>query len=262
MDARQTISAMAALFGRAPMRLFCAALFGLWAHSAMAQNLVQNGTFAVTGGSQSFQFGTYGGYTPTETLAGWTTTGYNFVFLPTSTVAVGAYGNLSLYSATTTPSNSFNNASPTGGNFIGDDGAYGVAAVSQTIGSLKTGSTYAVSFVWAAAQQTGFTGATTEQWQVSLGSSQQSTQVVGIPSTGFSGWMSTTFNFVATSSSEVLSFLANGTPTGVPPFALLSNVSLTQVPEPASAALMLTAVAALAGIARRRPGGSKSHPAV
>lgn len=236
-----------------------ATVLAIFAHSAMAQtNLVQNGSFAVTGGTTSFQFGTYGGYAPTETLANWTSTGYNYVFLPTSTVATGVYGNLSLYSATTTPSNSFNNASPTGGNFVGADGAYGVAPISQTINGLTTGSTYAVSFAWAGAQQTGYTGATTEQWLVTLGTSRLSTNVVSMPSTGFSGWMNQTFNFVATSSSEALSFLANGTPTGVPPFALLSNVSMTKVPEPASATLLFTALAGLIGIARRRGASGKA----
>ena len=115
-----------------------------------------------------------------------------------------------------------------------------------------------MSFAWAGAQQTGFTGATTEQWLVTLGTSTQNTNVVSMPSTGFSGWMNQTFNYVATSSSEVLSFLANGTPTGVPPFALLTNVSVTKVPEPASATLMITAVAGLIGIARRRRASAKA----
>ena len=69
---------------------------------------------------------------------------------------------------------------------------------------------------------------------------------------GFSGWMTETFDYVATSSTEVLSFLASGSPAGQPPFALLANVSMTQVPEPATWALMLTGLAALAGIVRGR----------
>lgn len=233
--------------------------------SAAAQiNLVQNGTFAVSSGSTSFQFGTYSGnstpYAPDlgRTVPGWASTGYNFVFLPTSTVAVGTYGSLSLYNKTTTPTNSFNNASPTGGNFIGADSDYGTEAITQTINGLTVGKTYAVSFAWAGAQQTGFTGATTESWIVDLGSSAtQTTQIINVADHGFSGWLNQTFNFVASSSSEVLSFLAAGTPAGVPPFALLANVSVTKVPEPASAALMLSAIAGLAGLGRRRGGSAK-----
>ena len=47
----------------------------------------------------------------------------------------------------------------------------------------------------------------------------------------FSGWMTESFKFTANSTSELLSFLAVGTPSGnVPPFALLDGVSLTAVP--------------------------------
>jgi hypothetical protein len=212
----------------------------------MAQtNLVTNGRFAVTGGNTSFQFGTYNNtkYSPSETLAGWTSTGYNFVFLPASTVATGSYGELSLYSGSSI-------ASQTGGNFIAADSDFGTEAITQTIGNLTPGAIYAVSFAWAGAQQTGYTGASTEQWEVSLGGSEQSTKVINVASKGFSGWMNQTFNFVATSSSEVLSFLAS-TPTGAPPFALLANVSVTKVPEPASMTLLLTATVGLIGITRR-----------
>ena len=44
-----------------------ASLMVVFTHVAMAQtNLVTNGTFAITGGCQSFQFGTYNGYTPSD----------------------------------------------------------------------------------------------------------------------------------------------------------------------------------------------------
>lgn len=228
------------------------------AQAAMAQtNLITNGSFAITGGSQSYQFGTYNGYTPSgsaagESLAGWASTSYGFVFTPTSTVAVGTYGNLSLYSATTTPSNSFNNASPTGGNFIAEDSAFGTSPITQTVNGLVSGKAYTLGFFWAGAQQSGFSGTTTDQWQVTLGGSTQSTAVVTDASNGFTGWMYQTFNFVATSTSEQLSFLAIGTPAGVPPFALLTGVSLVATPEPASAALMFVGIAGLIGLSWRR----------
>jgi PEP-CTERM motif len=252
-----SISGAAALLSLVP-------LLTVLASTANAQtNLVQNGSFAVTGGTTSFQFGTFDGYTPTETLADWSSTGYNFVFLPTSTSANSVYGtaNLTLYSSTTSPSNSFNNASPTGGNFIGADADYGTEPITQTINGLKPGATYAVSFAWAAAQQAGYTGPTTEQWEVNLGSNAattQDTKVVDNVSTGFSGWMDQTFDFVATAPSEVLSFLANGTPAGVPPFALLANVSMTQVPEPASLTVMAAGLAGLIVAARRRRGSRQT----
>lgn len=239
-----------------------ALLLATAASPAFAQtNLVTNGTFAVTGGSTSFQFGTYGPYTPTESLAGWASTGYNYVFLPASATATGYYGALSLWSSTSSGSpNTFNNAGPTGGNFVAADADYpggGTAAITQTINGLVVGKTYAVSFAWAGAQQSGFTGATTDSWQVTLGSQTQTTQTVNVLSQGFSGWMNQTFNYVATNTSEVLSFLAVGAPA-IPPFTLLANVSVTQVPEPTSLMLMTTALAGLLFLARqrRRPRGA------
>jgi hypothetical protein len=221
----------------------------MFAAPGMAQNLVTNGNFAVTGGSTSFQFGS--GYSSSESLAGWSTSGYNFVFLPGSTVANGNAGTLSLWSPANGAANGFTNASPTGGNFVAADGDYpgNTLPITQSISGLTVGKTYALSFAWAAAQQSGFTGATTEQWQVSLGGVQQNTQTVNLPSQGFSGWMNQTFYYVATATTETLSFLANGSPA-IPPFALLANVSLTAAPEPASSALLLTGVAALAGAGR------------
>jgi hypothetical protein len=47
------------------------------------------------------------------------------------------------------------------------------------------------------------------------------------------GWQQDSFGFTATSTSARLSFMSQGTPTGKPPFAFLSGVSVRQIPEPA-----------------------------
>ncbi len=227
-----------------------------------ATNLITNGSFAITGGSQSFQFGTYNNYTPTgnsagESVAGWATTSYGFIFTPTDTVADSTYGqnNVQLYSATTTPSNSFNNASPTGGNFLAEDSDYGTSAITQTVNGLTLGKSYTLTFSWAGAQQTGYSGTSTDLWQVTLGGSpMQSTSVISVPSQGFTGWQTATMTFVATATgSATLSFLAVGTPpNNVPAFALLANVSLVAAPEPTGLAVLAVGMLGMVGLARRR----------
>lgn len=51
-------------------------------------------------------------------------------------------------------------------------------------------------------------------------------------------WQQQVLTFTATTASELLSFLAVGTPNGAPPISFLDGVSLTAVPEPASLALL------------------------
>lgn len=162
---------------------------------------------------------------------GWQTTGYNFVFGPgtaDTTGVTGSDGPLSLWGPGNGSANGLPSSSPNGGNYIAADGAYEIAPITQTVNGLTVGKTYQLSFDWAAAQQSGFNGPTTDQWIVSFGNMTLSTPVLSIPSHGFSGWQTQSFDYVASSSSEVLSFLANGTPSGVPPFALLDGVTINR----------------------------------
>jgi hypothetical protein len=148
--------------------------------------------------------------------------------------------------------------SPDGGAFIGEDPVYDAnnPAISQTLTGLTAGDQYTVSFYWAAAQQYGFSGATTEGWTVDFGSSTDSTALYSLPNEGFSGWMKQSYTFTADGASDVLTFIADGGPSSsLPPFALLDGVSVTPgpVPEPATWALMLVGLGALgAGLRMRR----------
>ena len=144
-------------------------------------------------------------------------------------------------------------ASPVGGNFVASDGAFQQGAISQTLSGLTPGAHYTVSFWWAAAEQNDRTGASQSQWLVSFGSQTQSTTFASIASQGFSGWMSQSFTFTADSTSDVLSFLANGSPAGVPSFALLDGVSVAQhtTPEPSTLMLMGTGMVGVFRLVRR-----------
>jgi hypothetical protein len=147
-------------------------------------------------------------------------------------------------------------------NFIEADGDPSYSfSFSQTISGLTVGQNYTVSFNQAAGQQSGnLRGATTEQWQVSLGSDTQLSAVMNTPSQGVFPWEAQTLTYTASSTSEVLSFLAVGTPSGAPPMVFLDGVDMeSTVPEP-SALMLLAGVGAVMAIGRvgRRAMGKSS----
>ena len=149
-------------------------------------------------------------------------------------------------------------ASPNGGYFLGMDGGYATAAMSQQINGLTVGTDYTLSFEYAFGQFTDEFGATSQSITFNFGGSSGSTPTFNVPERGFSGWQTFSQNFTASSDSQLLSFLAVG-PYGLPPFAFLDNVSLVEVtgppppsgvPEPAT--LTLAALGACAVVGRYR----------
>lgn len=214
---------------------------------AQASNLVLNGGFEdLLVANNPSEFGTRN---PAQEVTDWTTDGYNFVFTPGSAdqdIATSEFGTLGLWGPNNGSNNGLPATSPDGGNFVAMDGAFDVGALSQTIGGLTPGQDVTVSFWWAGAQQFGFSGPTTERFQVSLGGDSQLTAVLNNDSHGFTGWQQQSFTFTPTSASEVLSFLAIGTPNGVPPFVLLDGVSLdASTPEPGTWGLLIFGVTGL-----------------
>ncbi len=239
-----------------------AAALAVSAGSAQASNLVLNGDFEqLSAPGSSMEFGGRFSY---QQVTAWTTDGYNFVFTPGSadtTGAVGEYGGIRLWGPNNGSANGLPATSPTGGNYLALDGAYAVGAVSQMIHGLEPGHQATVSFYYAGAQQYGYTGATTEQFEVSLGAETQFTPVLDDASHGFTGWTKETLSFVPTSTSEVLSFLAIGTPNGVPPFSLLDGVSVASAPEPATLGLMLVSFAGFGAWYRRSKRNAENRAA-
>lgn len=237
--------------------------FSTLAVSAQAANLVTNGSFETFTGGSAFQSNTPGnlpsqlrntsgnGYT---NLTGWTLQNtasvnipnegaanrraYGFLMNPATDDTTGSRSpefsnNFSLWGPGNGSSNGLT-GSPDGGLYIALDGDtnYRGGGISQTISGLTVGQQYYVNFSWAAAQQKGYNGATTEQVQVNFAGSNQLTSVYSLPNHGFSGWFNQTFTFTANSTSSALNFLAIGTPGAQPPFVLLDGVSVNAVPEP------------------------------
>jgi hypothetical protein len=139
----------------------------------------------------------------------------------------------------------------TGDWYIAADGAYQQGAIEQTLSDLVSGQSYDITFWQAAGQQVGYTGDTTDRWQVSLGTNSQLSTLINLPSeASITPWQKQTLSFTANSTSEVLSFLAVGTPSGLPPFSLLAGVSVnpTPVPEPFTFLGTMTALGLGAGL--------------
>ncbi len=215
--------------------------------AARATPLLVNGGFETTNSGP-------GQFTIVTVAPGWTANGYNFIFGPGSADTTGskaAHGTLRLWGPNNGSANGLPSTSPAGGNFVGADGAFQVGPIQQTISGLVPNQRYNVSFWWAGAQQYGFDGVSTEQWVVSLGGQTLQTAIVSVSNHGFTGWRYQGFTFTADNTSDVLSFLAAGSPQGEPPFLLLDGVT---IPEPGSFAVLAVALVTIGSIGRRRRG--------
>jgi hypothetical protein len=147
--------------------------------------------------------------------------------------------------------------SPTGGYYVAMDADPNVNlrgnGISQSVTGLTVGQRYRLNFTWAAGQQRGWDGPTTEQVQVTFGSQVRLTEVVNNPNHGFIPWRFVTMDFTATSATQTLNFLALGGPVSLPPFVLLDGVAMSvATPEPATVVSLTLGVLTLAGVGLRR----------
>ncbi|HEY1932550.1 MAG TPA: PEP-CTERM sorting domain-containing protein [Acetobacteraceae bacterium] len=242
-------------------------------------------------------FTNYTGSQPKGTFAavdpvGWTGgTGLIFIDSPTqnnpSEVGTGANEQASSGTYLPTyysPTTGIPSAENLPGNYVEADGNPNFeSGFNYTVTGLVSGTTYTLSFYQAASQQVGFSGSTTNQWIVALGTagltdtisgghgtyhdadataSIVATPLMNVPSEGIINWNYVTLNLTADSTTDVLSFLAwgnNGSTANEPPMAFLSGVnsppglSVTpDLPEPVSLSLFGVGLAGLGMVARRR----------
>jgi len=227
--------------------LAVAGMAGIASVPASATNLVTNGGFEQTSVPGNFQFGSSEG--AAGQVTGWDATGYNLLFnaaTATTDSAAGFWdnGKEMLWGAS---------ASSQGGNFVAMDGdSNDRGPLTQTINGLTAGAQYLLTFEWGAGQLQSRDGATTEQLRYSLGDEVYTTAVLNNASHGFTGWNTVSQVFTATGASQVLSFLSIGTPNGLPPIAMLDNVSMAAVPEPATWAMMLVGFVMVGSAVRYR----------
>jgi hypothetical protein len=216
--------------------LGAAIALGAMAPRAAMANLIVNGSFEQTTTTPK-------NYFTTVAPTGWSGGG-NLTFLDApGTADNGSY--LSVYGP-------FPKTSPDGGNFVEADGAASYnSAFYQTIGNLQVGQEYVLSFWQAAGQQTGFTGPTTEQWQVTFGTTTKLSPLFTLQQGGVGAWQKVVMDFIASSTSQVITFLALGTPNGEPPICFIDGIDM-EVPEPGAVSIFGIGLVALGALSRRR----------
>jgi hypothetical protein len=133
-------------------------------------------------------------------------------------------------------------------------------AVQETVSSLIQGDKYTITFDTADAQQNTWTGGSQDAVEICLGTQCFTTANVIDASGSSTPWVAQSFTFIASNTSETLSFLGKGGSypklgSNVPAFALVDNLCISApspAPEPNSLILLGTGLAGLGGFVRSR----------
>ena len=200
-------------------------------------NLVQNPSFESNTGTQftgvNF-FALQPGQTGSANFPSWMVTPPSYQSIATvgdnSVTGGNAWIGLAAWPSAQTTSGQY---------FFIADGDYtsGVnAMISQVIAGLTIGSSYQLSFDWGAGvcsvvPPCDTPSPTNSGWDISFGLATDSVNSGPVPFQSFSGWKTYAKNFTATATSQTLSFLSKGGPSGAPPMSLLDNVSVAEVPK-------------------------------
>ena len=116
---------------------------------------------------------------------------------------------------------------------------------------MTVGQQYTLTFDQAAGQQQGFTGPTTERWSTTFGGDTQLSALMSLAQGGVHPWEVVTESFTAHTVSQVLSFLAVGTPNGEPPISFIDGIDIEAVPEPATLSIIGLGVLGLLTLRRK-----------
>src|SRR6185437_10399353 len=179
-----------------------AGCLALAAFSPLRANLIQNGSFEISGVTTTTQFLSAG-------VADWTNSNHGEALVFPSWHATNTlFPNVGLAGA-------FPQYSPDGGNFVFSDSDFMTSAIQQTVSGLVAGDTYTLSFYDALDQDTEpnvtVPGPVSAYWQVTFGATQNTPTMTANGSLGtFTNWSLQSMNFTATGASQVLSFFAVG----------------------------------------------------